>query len=88
MDEASSPPPLNHEPAESEQLLLLIEIAVNGDEDAFRSIVEPRQRLLRHECRKVLRNDHEVEDAANRASLEIWRSLKSFSGSTTREFDS
>jgi len=56
----------------------LLTAARNGDEDAYRRLVEPRHAELHAHCYRMLGSVHDAEDALQEALLRSWRSLKRF----------
>jgi RNA polymerase sigma-70 factor (ECF subfamily) len=65
----------------------LLEAARSGDENAFRSLVEPLQGELHAHCYRMLGSLHDAEDALQEAMLRAWKGLPRFEGrSTTRSW--
>jgi RNA polymerase sigma-70 factor (ECF subfamily) len=58
----------------------LLNAARNGDEDAFRRLVEPYLAPLHAHCYRMLGSVHDAEDALQDALLRAWRGLDSFRG--------
>jgi RNA polymerase sigma-70 factor, ECF subfamily len=58
----------------------LLEAARNGDEDAFRDLVEPHKSGLHAHCYRMLGSLHDTEDAVQDALLRAWRGLPGFEG--------
>jgi len=58
----------------------LLEAARDGDEEAYRQLVEPYQRELHAHCYRMLGSVHDAEDALQEASLRAWRGLGRFEG--------
>ena len=56
----------------------LIEAARNGDEDAYRRLVEPRRAELHAHCYRMLGSVHDAEDSLQEALLRAWRALPRF----------
>ena len=58
----------------------LLEAAHNGDEDAFRHLVEPHRPALLAHCYRMLGSLHDAEDALQETLLHAWRGLSGFEG--------
>jgi RNA polymerase sigma-70 factor (ECF subfamily) len=58
----------------------LLAAARDGDEDAFRRIVEPRRSELHAHCYRMLGSLHDAEDALQDALLRAWRAIARFEG--------
>ena len=58
----------------------LLAAARQGDEDAFRSLVEPHRGELHAHCYRMLGSVHDAEDALQDALLRAWRGLPRFEG--------
>ena len=56
----------------------LIEAARNGDESAFRRLVEPRHAELHGHCYRMLGSVHDADDALQEALLRAWKGLRRF----------
>ncbi|HKH16079.1 MAG TPA: sigma-70 family RNA polymerase sigma factor [Solirubrobacteraceae bacterium] len=56
----------------------LLERARDGDENAYRRLVEPRQAELHAHCYRMLGSVHDAEDALQEALLRAWRALPRF----------
>jgi RNA polymerase sigma-70 factor, ECF subfamily len=59
---------------------LLLSAARQGDEDAYRQLVEPRRAELHAHCYRMLGSLHDAEDALQDALLRAWRGLGRFEG--------
>jgi RNA polymerase sigma-70 factor, ECF subfamily len=58
----------------------LLAAARDGDQDAFRRLVEPHRTQLLAHCYRMLGSLHDAEDALQDALLRAWRSLDGFEG--------
>jgi RNA polymerase sigma-70 factor, ECF subfamily len=58
----------------------LLEAARNGDEDAFRHLVEDHRTALLAHCYRMLGSLHDAEDALQDTLLHAWRGLSGFDG--------
>ncbi|HEX6390990.1 MAG TPA: sigma-70 family RNA polymerase sigma factor [Solirubrobacteraceae bacterium] len=58
----------------------LLAAARDGDEDAYRRLVEPRRPELHAHCYRMLGSFHDAEDALQDALLRAWRGLPRFEG--------
>jgi RNA polymerase sigma-70 factor, ECF subfamily len=58
----------------------LLAAACDGDEDAFRALVEIHRRGLHAHCYRMLGSLHDAEDALQEALLRAWRGLCGFDG--------
>jgi RNA polymerase sigma-70 factor (ECF subfamily) len=56
----------------------LLDAARNGDEDAYRRLIEPRRAELHAHCYRMLGSVHDAEDALQDALLRAWRALPRF----------
>jgi RNA polymerase sigma-70 factor, ECF subfamily len=57
-----------------------LEAAREGDEAAFRNLLEPHQRELHAHCYRMLGSVHDADDALQDATLRAWRGLARFEG--------
>jgi RNA polymerase sigma-70 factor, ECF subfamily len=51
-----------------------------GEEDAFRSLIEPHRPALHAHCYRMLGSMHDAEDALQETLLRVWRALPKFQG--------
>ena len=58
----------------------LLEAARDGDEAAFRGLVEPHYRELHAHCYRMLASVHDADDALQDALLRAWRGMPRFQG--------
>jgi RNA polymerase sigma-70 factor (ECF subfamily) len=58
----------------------LLSAAREGDEDAYRRLVEPRRAELHAHCYRMLGSLHDAEDALQDALLRAWRGIGRFEG--------
>ena len=58
----------------------LLAAARDGDEDAYRRLLEPYHGELHAHCYRMLGSVHDAEDALQDASLRAWRGLAKFEG--------
>ena len=58
----------------------LLEAAREGNDDAFRGLVEPHQKELHAHCYRMLGSVHDADDALQDALLRAWRGLAKFDG--------
>jgi RNA polymerase sigma-70 factor, ECF subfamily len=58
----------------------LLDAARDGDEDAYRRLVEPFEGQLHAHCYRMLGSVHDAEDALQDALLRAWRGLRRFEG--------
>jgi RNA polymerase sigma-70 factor (ECF subfamily) len=58
----------------------LLRQAADGDEGAFRELVEPYRAQLRAHCYRMLGSLHDADDALQDAMLRAWRGLAGFEG--------
>src|SRR5687767_2256148 len=62
----------------SQQERDLLAAAREGDEDAYRRLVEPRRAELHAHCYRMLGSLHDAEDSLQEALLRAWRALPRF----------
>jgi RNA polymerase sigma-70 factor, ECF subfamily len=58
----------------------LLEAAHNGDQDAFRRLVETHRTALLAHCYSILGSRHDAEDALQDTLLHAWQGLSGFAG--------
>jgi RNA polymerase sigma-70 factor, ECF subfamily len=58
----------------------LLDAAREGDQDAFRRLVEPHRAGLHAHCYRMLGSLHDAEDALQEALMRAWRGLSGFEG--------
>jgi RNA polymerase sigma-70 factor, ECF subfamily len=54
-----------------------------GDEDVFRSLIEPHRPALHAHCYRMLGSPHDAEDALQNTFLRAWRALPKFRGQSS-----
>ncbi len=65
----------------------LLDAAREGDENAYRALVEPHRAELHAHCYRMLGSVHDAEDALQDTLLRAWRGLPGFEGrSSTRSW--
>jgi RNA polymerase sigma-70 factor (ECF subfamily) len=74
--EAMTPSP----PESTVQQKELLEIAKEGNEDAYRRLVEPHRSELHAHCYRMLGSVQDAEDALQEALVRAWRGLPRFEG--------
>jgi len=58
----------------------LLHAARNGDEAAFRRLIEPHRAELHARCQRMLGSSHDADDALQDTLLRAWRGLPGFDG--------
>src|SRR5215204_4308480 len=58
----------------------LLHAARNGDEAAFRRLIEPHRAELHARCQRMLGSSHDADDALQDTLLRAWRGLPGFRG--------
>ena len=58
----------------------LLHDARNGDEAAFRRLIEPHRAELHARCQRMLGSSHDADDALQDTLLRAWRGLPGFDG--------
>jgi RNA polymerase sigma-70 factor, ECF subfamily len=54
-----------------------------GDEDSFRSLIEPHRPALHAHCCRMLGSPHDADDALQNTLLRAWRALPDFRGQSS-----
>jgi RNA polymerase sigma-70 factor (ECF subfamily) len=75
--------PVGGEAAEDGDGGALLVLAREGDEGAFRALVEAHRAELHAHCYRMLASWHDAEDALQEALLRAWRALPGFEGRST-----
>src|SRR5262245_8684809 len=58
----------------------LLDAARDGDDQAFKTLVEPHRKGLHAHCYRMLASLHDADDALQDALLRAWRGLRGFEG--------
>jgi RNA polymerase sigma-70 factor, ECF subfamily len=61
----------------------LFALVRDGDEDAFRTLVEAHRAELHAHCYRMLASYHDAEDALQETLIRAWRALPGFEGRST-----
>ncbi len=61
----------------------LVELAQNGDSNAFELLFSSFKTRLHHSLFKILRNYHETEDIVQQAFLRAWEKIGTFKGNSS-----
>jgi RNA polymerase sigma-70 factor (ECF subfamily) len=72
--------PVSDEAAEAGHGDALLALAREGDEGAFRALVEGHRAGLHAHCYRMLASHHDAEDALQETLLRAWRALPGFEG--------
>lgn len=65
-------------PSDTSSDLVLVSLAMAGNDAAFALIMRRHNRLLFRSVRSILKNDDDTQDAVQEAYLRAWRALPSF----------